>query len=320
MGTLKLTAEGLERDRKVARDERTQLARGGPIGLGLRKLYATAFPGHPYGWPASGLDADLDRITLTACEAYQRAQYSPDNAVLVVTGRFDAAQAMALVRRHFGSLPPPSAPARKPPVLAPQLAEQRGAETVEGDLPVLMAGWRAAGGADHATAALEVLSHLIGDGVGSRAGRALIAQAPPRCLAVESGFDARRDGALLYVAAVVRPGADSADVERTLLAECEKLATTPPGTPELDAAKREVELNILLDQQTPRGTGQALGMAEAVFGDYRIAAQKLQRLRELTPDDVMRAAADVLKPERRNVVWLILGRDAPGAGGRGGAR
>jgi predicted Zn-dependent peptidase len=121
------------------------------------------------------------------------------------------------------------------------------------------------------------------------------------------------------VAVVARPGADSADVERTLVGESEKLASTPPETAELDAAKRETELSLMLETQTPRGRGQSLGMAEAVFGDYHDAALRLQRLRELTPDDVMKAAAEVLRAERRSVVWLIPGA-GPAGGGRGGAR
>lgn len=320
MGSLKLTAEGLERERRITREERGPLARGGAIGIGLRRLYATAFPGAPYGWPPTGLDRDLDKVTLAACEAYQRAQYSPDNAVLVLSGRFDPVQAMGLVRRHFGSAPPPTSPATKPAVLAPPVAEQRAAERIEGELPVLLVGWRAPGGADRSAAALDVLSRLLGSGSRSRAGRELIARTPPRCIAIESGFDARRDGSLLYVAVVARPGADSADVERVLLAESGKLATTAPETPELDAAKREAELSLMLEWRTAHGRGQSLGMSEAVFGGHGIAAERLRSLRELTPEDVASAAAEVLRPERRSVVWLVPGRGAAGAGAKGGAR
>jgi len=321
MGSLKLTAEGLERERRATRDERGQLARGGVMGTGLRRLYATAFPGHPYGWPATGLDRDLDKVTLAACEAYQRAQYSPDNAVLVLSGRFDPVQALGLVRRHFGSAPPPTSPATKPAVLAAQVAEQRAAERIEGELPVLLVGWRAPGGGDRSAAALDVLARLLGSGPRSRAGLELMARAPAKCIAVESGFDPRRDGSLLYVAAVGRPGADSAEVERVLLGESEKLASKAPETPELDAAKREAELSLMLEWQSARGRGQALGMAEAVFGDHRRVAEHLRLLRELTPEEVASAAAEVLRPERRSVVWLVPGRGAPaGAGAKGGTR
>ena len=314
MGSLKLTAEGLERERKIAREERA--ARGGVVGLGLRRLYATAFPGHPYGWPVTGLDRDLDRITLAACEAYQRAQYAPDNTVLVLSGRFDPGTAMVLVRRHFGSLPPPSAPANKPATLANQVSEQRAVERTETDFPVLLVGWRAPGGADRSAAALETLARILGGGVRSRAGRELMARSPALCLAVEGGYDARRDGSLLYVAAVVRPGADTAMVEHALLGEADKLAGGAPESTELDAAKRSIELERLLEWQTARGRAQSLGMAEAVFGDHRLAEERLQRLRELTPDDVMKAAADVLKPEKRTVVWLLPGRSEPPRGSR----
>jgi zinc protease len=297
-------------------EERGQLARGGVVGLGLRRLYATAFPGHPYGWPVAGLDRDLDRVTLAACEAYQRAQYAPDNTVLVLSGRFDPTSAMGLVRRHFGSLPPPSAPANKPATLAPQVSEQRAVEHAEGEFPVLLVGWRAPGGADRSTAALEVLARLLGSGVRSRAGRELMARAPGLCIAVEGGYDARRDGSLLYVAAVARPGADTAAVERALLGEADKLVAAAAEAPELDAVKRGIEVERMLEWQTAHGRGQSLGMSEAVLGDHRLAAEEMQRLRELTPEDVMKAAADVLRPEKRSVVWLLPGGTGPPRGSR----
>jgi len=321
MGSLKLSADEFERGRKFVRQERDQLARSGPIAAGMRLLYATAFPRHPYGWPVTGLDRDLDHLTLAACEAYQRAQYAPDNAVLVLSGRFDATQAMALVRRHFGSVPPPTSPANKPPALAPQVAEQRAVGRTEAELSVLLVGWRAPGGAEPSAASLEVLSRLLGSGSRSLLGRALMQGSRPLCLAVQTDLDARRDASLLYVAAVATPGADSAEVERALLGASEQLATTPSGDPELDAAKRRAELTLMLELQTAHGRGQSLGSAEAIYGDHRAEAARLQRLRELTPDDVMRVASEVLRPERRSVVWLRPGRGAPaGTDGRGGAR
>jgi predicted Zn-dependent peptidase len=78
---------------------------------------------------------------------------------------------------------------------------------------------------------------------------------------------------------------------------------------------------MLLGWESAHGRGQSLGMAEAVFGDHRLVAEQLQRLRELTPDDLLHAAADVLTPERRSVVWLVPGKGAPaGAGAKGAAR
>jgi predicted Zn-dependent peptidase len=80
--------------------------------------------------------------------------------------------------------------------------------------------------------------------------------------------------------------------------------------------KRGIEVERMLEWQTAHGRGQSLGTAEAVFGDHRSAADRMQRLRELTPDDVMKAAAEVLRPERRSVVWLVPGQGAPARGSR----
>ena len=319
MGALQMTTAELERVRRIAGEENQQLERSGPIRVGLQKLYATAFAGHPYAWPATGLAQDLGRVTLVACQAYLRARYAPGNAVLVLTGRFDPAMALGLVRRHFGPIAPAPAVAAKPLELPQKDAERRASDRVQSDIRILLVGWRGPGGADPSAVPLDLVARLLATGPRSRLGAALMTPPLMPCLGVEGGFDARRDGSLLYVTAAVRSGVDSADVERALLAEAERLAATPPPSEELDAAKREVELAMMREWQTVRGRGQVIGEAEAVLGDHRLAAQRLQRLRELTPDDVMRAAAVVLEPGRRSVVWLIPGRGA-GGGGRGATR
>jgi len=317
-GGLKLTQAGLDRERRLARERRKPLAVNTPVARGLRRLYATAFEGHPYGWPVTGLEPDLDRLTLAAWEAYQRERYVPGNAVLTVVGRFDPDQALQLVRRHFGPLPPRAVPASKPAAPAPQDGERRATERTEGEIPVVLVGWRAPGGADRSSVALEVVSRVLTSGSGLR--RVLL-RPPAPCLAVEGAFDVRRDASLMYVAAALRPGADSAAVERALLAECEKLAMEPVDAAELDRAKREVELALLLEWETAHGRAQRLGRAEAVYGDYRLEAERLQRLRELAPDDLMRAAAAVLRPDQRSVVWLTPAKAAGGeARGKGAAR
>ncbi|HEY2954411.1 MAG TPA: pitrilysin family protein [Candidatus Eisenbacteria bacterium] len=313
MGTLALTAEGLERERRAVHEETRQLARESPLGRGLLLLYATVFPGHPYGWPVTGRESDLDRITLAECEAFQKANYAPDNAVLTLTGRFDPVQALALVRRHFGALASHAA-AAKPPALPEQTSERRASARIEGEIPVLFVGWRAPGGGDRSSVALDVLSRLLATGSQSRLRQELL-RSPAACLAVEGGFDARREASLLYATAIVRPDADSADVENRLLAESHKLAFLAADGPEVDRAKRETELALMMSWETVRARGQSLGIAAAAFGDSRLLEEQLRSLRELTPDDIQRIAAEVLKPERRSVVWLV-----PGAAGKGAAR
>ena len=72
------------------------------------------FPeGHPYRHSTIGSMADLDAATLDDVHDWFRDNYGPNNAVLVLAGDIDAAEARPLVERYFGDIPrgPVNAPA-----------------------------------------------------------------------------------------------------------------------------------------------------------------------------------------------------------------
>ena len=68
-------------------------------------MYKQAFKTHPYRWPVIGWMKDIKAVTPEKAVAFYRRFYAPDNAVVVVAGRFDEAAALALVAEAYGALP-----------------------------------------------------------------------------------------------------------------------------------------------------------------------------------------------------------------------
>lgn len=302
MGYLTLTQRTLEAGRAGVREERRASAERTPLGRGLQKLFATAFAGHPYRWPVSGLEADLSRITLQDCLGYYREHYTPNGALLTLVGRMEPAAAEAAVRRIFGALPRRGAGARPSP-LAAQGAERRGGGAVDLQVPLLFAGWRTPPDGDPDAPALGLLSRLLARGTTSRLTKALTGEGGIALLA-RGGYDSRREGGLIYALIAVRPDADSAKVEQRLVGEVEKLGEELVTATELDQARRQAMVGQLGDWQTTRGLAQSLGGAQLLDGDWRAAERRLERLRELTPEDLRKAAARSLVAACRTLVWM----------------
>jgi zinc protease len=129
---------------------------------------------------------------------------------------------------------------------------------------------------------------------------------------VQGGYDGRRDGGVFYTAVATSPGVDSVKIERALIAEVEKLAAEPVEGAELERARRQAESNLLFGWQASWSRAQALGTAQMVNGDWRAAWDRLDQYRKLTPAQIERAAAAVLKPEGRAIVWLAPAKPAGG--------
>lgn len=317
MKSLAATSADLEAERARARAERRGGADRGPGVRGLQRLYGLLYPGHPYALPPSGTDADLARITLRQCEDDFRARFSPERASVAVVGRFDPAQALALARKWIEPLPRRTTGAPAVPALAP-MRERRVTEPLDFELRLVFLGWRAPREGDPDALALDLLGRVLSGGQSARLPSQAVGQ-DRNLLFAQAGYDGRREAGLFYVFAALRPGVDSAAVEKDLVDRIGKLATEPVSPEELERARRQAELSTLLSWQGVHGRAMAIATADVVDGDFRGAWGRLDRIRQIGAADLQRAAAKVLKADARGVVWLVPSRPA-GAPGATGAR
>lgn len=308
MGSLLLTREKLDAERAALREERRTSPDSRGAGRALQQLYATVFAGHPYRWPLSGAEGDLDRITLKDCQDYYRERYGPGQALLTVVGDFDPDEALRAVRAHFERLPRRGGTAPRAGKYPPQTAERRARYTADLPVPLLLVGWRTPPAADRDTPALLLLSRALAGGESARLSRALVSE-KASCRFVQGGLDSRLDGGLLYVIAALAPGADTTQVEQDLLAEVQRLAREPLSGQELDGVRNPVEVGAWFNRQTARGRAQALGLARLVDGEQDEGA-RLERLRALTPADLAQAAQRTFTDANRSVVWMAPARPA----------
>ena len=144
------------------RREQQQLVAGRSAGqLGLQAVRRALLGGTAYGPPD---DAALARITAGELEAWHRSSRRPGNAVLLVVGRLDPAQAESLVRSWFSSWRPGAA-VRPPRAVPPELPAapprlfrvvERGVAQAE-----LVLGCQLPSRSPAQSAAAQVLVHLL---------------------------------------------------------------------------------------------------------------------------------------------------------------
>lgn len=312
MTGLQLSQEGLDAERSLVAAERR--ARGTAISLGTERLYAMAFPSHPYGTSIYGREADLGRITLRDLRDFYRRHFGPSGATVTVVGNFDRGEALALARRHLGPLKGQRPPAARVPALERPTAERRASERADVPVRVLLAGWRVPPRTDPSWPAYSVLSTLLTRAIDAPIAKELTL-GEALGLSVQGDVDSRRDASMFYLAVAVAPGADSAEVERRLMSAIARVAGEPVSEADLERAKRQTETGVWFGLQTPRGRAQALGLGQMMAGDPRDLERLLVRVRACTVEDMARAAKS-LDAASCNLVWLLPAEH--GAGARGG--
>lgn len=315
MTALDVTPAAFEEVVRLVRLNRTR-ATNTPVVRGMQRLYAETFEGHPYAWPAIGLEADLERLTLEDCVAWHRARYGPANAIVTVVGRFSPAEAISAAKRTLGRVPRRPAPRDGAvPLPAEDGSTRRTVDSYAFGAPSVLLGWRVPGASAGSTPALELLVRCLSGDPSAPLDRALTGQNRPAAY-VQCGLEPRREAGLFFVLSALQAGSDSAAVaatERAIIAEVAKIATDGPDAARLERARKSLQVERLFSLQRPRDRAAALGRGTLVSkrGAGALAAESAAPSADAAA--VRDAAARLLASRTPVTVWML-----PVAGAEGG--
>jgi zinc protease len=90
-----------------------------PLVAGLTFARVLFGERHPYGWPASGTEESVRRLTRAEVQAFFQEYYRPNNAVLVVAGDIREAELRATMEKRLAGWKPKPIPAVKIPKAPP---------------------------------------------------------------------------------------------------------------------------------------------------------------------------------------------------------
>jgi zinc protease len=186
MRALKVDDENLRNQRDVVKEEVRVNVMNQPYGgFPWLDLPPVAFRNWPNAHNFYGDFADLDAATLADVQQFFRTYYAPNNAVLLMIGDLEPAEAFSLAKRHFESIPA-GPPTPRADVSEPPQIEERHGEVPEpfGPLAAIAIGYTMPprGAKDwYAAAVLDRVLH------GGRAGRVHHQLVLEKQIAVEAG-------------------------------------------------------------------------------------------------------------------------------------
>ncbi len=176
MRALKVDDENLRNQRDVVKEEVRVNVMNQPYGgFPWLDLPPVAFRNWPNAHNFYGDFADLDAATLADVRNFFRTYYAPNNAVLLMLGDFDPAEAFALAKRYFDDIPPHPLPPRPDVSEPPQTEERRGqVEEKFGPLPAMAIGYTAPPRGTPDWRAFTILDRVLHGGRAGRIHRQLV--------------------------------------------------------------------------------------------------------------------------------------------------
>ena len=302
MVNLALDKRQVDNERDVVAEERLASVEDSVDGILDELMFKQSFRTHPYRWPVIGWMKDIKAVTEPKASAFYRRFYAPDNAVVVIAGRFDEAAALDVLARSYGALAPSRGPERA--IARPERAPaQEVRAVIVRPVPAdrLVVGYPSPGLTDPDRASYELVDELLLGGPSSRLYRRLVIE---RELASSARGDVAptRDPGLYTIWVQMTREHTAAEAEAIIVEELAALAKTPVPARELEKAKVRLETAFWRDLSSSHGKAELLGQFEIAAGDFRRLFQRANEYARVSAADVQRIAADYLCGARSVVV------------------
>jgi predicted Zn-dependent peptidase len=320
MGSLlaALDEESLENQRDVVKNERRQRYDNVPYGTAFERMTALVYPeGHPYHHTPIGSMADLDAVTLDDARAFFRTNYAPNNAVLAIVGDLDPEQTRQWVEKYFGSIPSydgkiPPRDGTLPDIIGKELRQE-----IQEEVPAraLMAAYRLPHDGTRACDAAELALTVLGDGMSSRLYNRLVRRDRT---AITAGFGLLRFAgapSLGWLDVKASGGAEIPQIEAAVDEELARLGTEAPTAEEMERAQALLEREWLDRLGTVAGRADKLCRYAVLFGDPQLALTAVNRIFDVTAEEVRAISAARLRPDNRAVLEYepVTSEDTAGA-------
>ncbi len=294
--------EELATEMTVVRNE-FEAGENSPERILSQRMMATAFEWHNYGKSTIGNRADIEKVPVQNLKEFYKKFYQPDNAMLVVAGKFDEKKTLEFVVKYFGAIPKPK---RVLPKTYTEEPAQDGERVVNlrrvGTVGATGVVYHIPAGAHPDYPAIEVLEDCLTASPAGRVYKSLVES--KKASSISGSVFAWHDPGVLEITAKIEDPKGTEAARDALIETLENLEKTPITDEEVTRAKKRFEKfseNLL--SNSDRFAVQLSEWAGA--GDWRLYFLHRDRIEKVTAADVNRVAKEYLKRSNRTVGVFI---------------
>jgi zinc protease len=300
---------------QVVLEEQNMRVANNPGARLTEQMETTLYLNHPYGRPVIGWRHEIEGLTRVDALAFYRRWYTPNNAVLVVAGDVTPAEVRAMAEDTYGKVPVvaetgerhrPTEPVQEAPRTV-TLADPRVTQSSMRRYYLAPAAHTAGPGEAEA---LDVLGCVLGRGTNSRLYQTLVID-KAIALSANAGYDSvALDYAPFRVSATPKPGTTLPQVEAALDAVLNDVIEHGVTADETERCKNGMIADAVYAQDNQATLARWFGAALMTGLTVEDVEHWPDRVREVTPEAVHKAAARYLDKHRSVTGYLIQDKRA----------
>lgn len=302
MRALNITQANLDNQRNAVQEERRQGIDNQPYGRAQLDVDNLAYDNFAYKHSTIGSMTDLNAATIEDVKDFFRIYYAPNNAVLTLVGDFDPDEALAKIKKYFGSIPSQPTPPKVDLVDEPHYGERR--EIIYDPLarlPEIDIAYHIPPGNTAENYAAQQLAVILGQGESSRFYQHLVKD-KQLASKVDVQSDTRIGTSQLYISATPRPGVRVEDLEKGIDDEIAALLKDGVTPAELDKAKVQLLRQFIERRRSDLFTAVMIGNYAVYFNDPNLINTIVDKENAVTLQEADAVAKKYLVRDQRTVV------------------
>ncbi|MEZ5425643.1 MAG: pitrilysin family protein [Pyrinomonadaceae bacterium] len=305
MRSLAVTEENLNNQRNAVQEEKRLNYDNQPYGEVFNLLNSMIYKNFANSHSTIGSMADLDDATVEDVREFFRIYYAPNNAVLVISGAFEAEEAKQLVEKYFGSIPGQPEPEKidvtEPPEVSQNYQEY---EDKLAPFPAFLMGWKVPGRGTEEFRALSLTGKLLFDGDSSRLYQKLV-KGEESVVQLFGFTDERRGPSGMAIGAIPKPGVDLSRIRNIIMEEIKDLAENGPTSGEMFKLHNQLINDEIRARQSSMSRAQLIAEFALFDGEPTLINSELDELLKITPDKIKTVTGEFLDTENRALLDIV---------------
>jgi predicted Zn-dependent peptidase len=286
------------KERNVVMEER-RMGENTPGGHLREEFEAIAYLAHPYGKSIVGHMSDLQTLTRCEAENFFRKYYCPSNLTIAIAGDVNPEEIKRLAEKYFG--PIPSGPKPEPvETIEPLQRGERRVVIEDPSQPQLRIGYHIPDIRHTDYAVFQAIGQIMDRGRTSRLYKSLV-KGKKIAIMVRGGMSWSKYPGLFTFWAVPSKGHTGEECEQAVYDQIEKLKTELVMPEELRKAKTHVRAGIIRQLDSNFSLAMNLAFYDVLTGDWRNLFRELDKIEQVTADDIQRVAKEYFTRKNRSV-------------------
>lgn len=303
MNNLEFNNQEINREREVIKQERRMRTESNIFANGFEKIKAHAFKDSYLEHNVIGWMKDINNITTAELKNYYQHYYSPNNAVVVVSGDVEVEEVKKLADKYYADFSSKKLE-RKKFELPAQVAEKTYRINLNTNIPYSLQLYKTPAADNLEFAAIEIFLDILANNQSSRLKEKLQKE---EGIILDSGafiYPLRTESfALIYFIPLNHDLIEAA--QQSFDSQLQKIFAEGITTQEFEIVKKQYQKSLIFSQKDINSAASSYALNKLRFDRTDLVEAKIEYINDLTKKEVIQIAKKYFKNNQRTRGYIV---------------